>query len=68
MKMSSMVKLVRKLKILTTEAGGLQRCSLGSLIKSGQLRGLSTVIETHSALDLSGSLFKGGLFCSVRMP
>lgn len=45
MKMSSMVKLVRKLKILTAEAGGLQRCRLGTLIKSGQLRGLSTVCD-----------------------
>lgn len=40
MKMSSIVRAVKKLKILALEGGGLQGYRLRGLIKSGHLRGL----------------------------
>lgn len=40
MKISNMVKAMKKLKILAPESGHLQECRLGSLIKSRHLRDL----------------------------
>lgn len=39
-KISNMVKAMKKLKILAPESGHLQECRLGSLIKSGHPRDL----------------------------